>query len=490
MRGHRQHRPSRAGFALAGLAVVAVWACTPQRQVDDGDTGSEGGDAVTQPCGPTRIDMSPSPVVPTVAHVSWSSQEPSTGRVEFGLKGALDRAVLSSDQPATHHEVRLLGLKAGRTYTYRVITSCLGESEVRSEVAEIGVPPPPPDLPRLSLVQYEPQLAMPGGYRLLTQIEEQGTWIVILDDELDYVWWYLEDGPDLAVFTARPAASGQGLTYIQEQRNPELDTSWTLGVSMVGNETSATCTEKGHHDFVELPDGQVAFISWDLRWVEVEGSWEYVEGDAIRENPSGSRTCADVVEVFNFFDDYGHEPWPASPTYYDYAGSGGADWTHANSLVYDAEDDAYYLMARNLSALLKIDRATGDILWQMGGEYGDFDFAHESDRWSHAHFSLLWDGGMVIFDNGLFVSTPGSRLAEYAWDEEARTVEVVWEYRDSEGTMSPAGGDVRVLPNGNYLATWGALGRFTEITPDGEVAMLAESPLGAVTGRVTWLEDL
>ena len=104
--------------------------------------------------------------------------------------------------------------------------------------------------------------------------------------------------------------------------------------------------------------------------------------------------------------------------------------------------------------------------------------------------SQLWDGGMVVFDNGDHHDPQVSGVVEYAWDEASRTVEQVWRHTDPDGRFTSMMGDVRKLPSGNYLVSWSALGTIEEITPDHEVVWRANAGVGMVVGRVRWIEDL
>lgn len=104
--------------------------------------------------------------------------------------------------------------------------------------------------------------------------------------------------------------------------------------------------------------------------------------------------------------------------------------------------------------------------------------------------SQLWDGGMVVFDNGYHHEPVRSRVVAYRWDEGARTVSPTFQYTDPQGRFIQLLGDGRLLENGNVLASWTAAGLLTEVTPDDAVVWRLESDLGTAIGRVTMLRDL
>jgi hypothetical protein len=163
---------------------------------------------------------------------------------------------------------------------------------------------------------------------------------------------------------------------------------------------------------------------------------------------------------------------------------------HSNSLMYRPETNHYYLLSKYLDALLKIDRATGEVVWQFGGVNSDMLVLESQGRWGHPHMSHLWDGGMMIFDNGHHYDVERSRIAEYKWDEELMQARLVWEYWDPEDRFIMMMGDARKLPNGNYLASWFSAGMITEITREKEVVWRLTSDLGAAVSRVHFFRDI
>ena len=46
--------------------------------------------------------------------------------------------------------------------------------------------------------------------------------------------------------------------------------------------------------------------------------------------------------------------------------TGALDWTHGNGATYNSRDDSVIISLRHMAALLKVDRASGDIRWILG----------------------------------------------------------------------------------------------------------------------------
>ncbi|MDO8559697.1 MAG: fibronectin type III domain-containing protein, partial [bacterium] len=63
----------------------------------------------------------------TTATVSWSTNIPSTGRVEYGLTSAHGSTVGYDGEQRSSHQITLNGLKGETTYHFRVISTTSGQ---------------------------------------------------------------------------------------------------------------------------------------------------------------------------------------------------------------------------------------------------------------------------------------------------------------------------------------------------------------------------
>ena len=135
------------------------------------------------------------------------------------------------------------------------------------------------------------------------------------------------------------------------------------------------------------------------------------------------------------------------------------EWSHGNTVV-PLSDDRVMFSFRNISTVGIIDKASGEITWQLG----DDTLAQQHDP------SLLDNGNVLIYDNGSHSRhnpLPASRVIEV----NPATNEIVWEYRDNPpfNFFSAYISGARRLPNGNTLITEGHFGRIFQVTPAGEV---------------------
>ena len=457
----------RGAFCGALLGAVG---CSPAADVVDMD-----------------LSLVPSENISTVIFAEWTAPESGVGFIEYGLDGAFDLSSPPVQNDSDAQAATLLGLKAGFTYDFRAVLETPDGERIEGQTQTLDLEPPPAELERFTVTVA--QDVPDDGFIITTLLQPADSWAVILDRDGDYVWfWPADEG--LAYINAKPNPDGKSLSLNQGdgQQNDDLGGSHTL--TLDGESLVYTRTPMSHHDAIQLPDDTLAFIALDIRPGMMGELETTIAGDAIYEVPIGSKTDEASVEKFNFFDDY-RAPWIycAHSTVEAY-NTGALEWTHANSLMFLEEQNAYYLMSKILDGLWKIDRDSGEILWQLGGEYSDFTINNDDDWWSHGHMSHVWDDGMVIFDNGYHRDDLTSGIAEYAWNEETQTVERVFEYRDPGGRFVPMLGDARKLPSGNYMTSWSTLGILKEIDPDGETVWEATSALGQAITRIRYVPSL
>ncbi len=130
------------------------------------------------------------------------------------------------------------------------------------------------------------------------------------------------------------------------------------------------------------------------------------------------------------------------------------DYMHFNSIAIDPEDGNYVLSFRSLSALIKVDSETAEIIWILGGEGDDFSLTDEQ-MMSYQHFPQYWDSDTItVFDNG--TDNEQTRILEYVLDEETMTV-VDFNAYEIDGWYSAAMGSAIRLGDTEpiYLVSWG-----------------------------------
>jgi hypothetical protein len=135
---------------------------------------------------------------------------------------------------------------------------------------------------------------------------------------------------------------------------------------------------------------------------------------------------------------------------------------HMNSVDVDT-DGNFLISCRHTDEITKISRATGNIIWRMGGtkcKNNQFTFVGDSTDnfvgFSHQHDARwLPNGNLILFDNGNLKDSLYSRAVEYKIDEINKIATKVWEYRNTPDVYTSYMGNVQRLPNGNTLIGWG-----------------------------------
>lgn len=202
-----------------------------------------------------------------------------------------------------------------------------------------------------------------------------------------------------------------------------------------------------HHDYYELPDGNL-LLAVDKKGLAT------VEDHVIEVD----RNSGAVIKEFDLRPilDMTRPPLGGVPA---------NDWFHNNSVYYDQRDGSIILSGQQ-QGVVKIDRATGALKWifaphnnwgtnqrgedlnkyllkavdAAGNPYNDdiqngissvegFDWS-----WGQHNAQITRKGTMILFDNGFNrnhnypFSANYSRIVEYEIDEVAKTVKQVWQF--------------------------------------------------------------
>jgi hypothetical protein len=167
----------------------------------------------------------------------------------------------------------------------------------------------------------------------------------------------------------------------------------------------------------------------------------------------------------------------------------GIDYFHINSIDVD-HDDNLLISARETSAVYKVDRKSGEIIWRLGGKQSDFEmgegtrfaFQHDARRLPDGTISIF-DNGSLVFENGLPKAVEESRAIVLKLDEQKMRASLVHEYTHPDKQYADAAGNTQVLPNGNVFVGWGRALAISEFSREGELLFDARLPPGNRTYR-------
>ncbi len=273
------------------------------------------------------------------------------------------------------------------------------------------------------------------------------------------------------------------LTYFNTGKYYIMDSSYSIVDSLfMGNGYMADV-----HECVLLDSGYSLLLSYDYQQVNMDtvisggDSTAMVAGAVIQELDENKN----VIFQWRSWD---HFKITDATNDIDLSAS-TIDYVHANALELD-DDGNILLSSRNLDEITKIDTATGDIIWRMGGEFcknNQFTFVNDPIGFSHQHdIRRLAAGKMSLFDNGNLHSPQFSRAVDYDIDESNLTATLVWEFKNNPQTFSVAMGNSERLKNDNRVIGWGwtfTPPAINEITPEGTVTFSMSIPEGWVNYR-------
>jgi hypothetical protein len=247
-----------------------------------------------------------------------------------------------------------------------------------------------------------------------------------------------------------------------------------------------------HHEVFPMPNGNVLAPVREFQEVLRDGELQSWRGDRYVEI---DRTTKQVVWEWNTFDHLStldfDDTTMLAPSVPEGPPEGSYNWTHSNAVIYNPLDDSVYVSIRHLSRIVRIDYATGNVVYQMGlgppsMPSGDVDFGDNLFSFQHAP-EMLPNGNMVLFDNGnrrdhvdQTNATGVSKAIELQFTGTPPTAAaIVWEFTLPD--YNAALGDADRLPGGNTLVTGGRKATLFEVDAAGSEVWRLELPSGAPT---------
>ncbi len=241
------------------------------------------------------------------------------------------------------------------------------------------------------------------------------------------------------------------------------------------------------HDFQMLPNGNALVLSYYDTQMDlskfIPGGWPsaLVSGACIQELDSHRN----VVWQWRAWDHYAFSPArlvplfsPVNPVQIAF---------HVNTVTLDT--DGNLLISNVPFDVEKINRQTGDVMWVLGGPFGQFQFLNEEPQVAAPHFAChdvnrLPNGDILLFCDGDLAATRSSKVYEYQTDEVNLTAKLIWSYSPDPPVYSWNAGSAQRMPNGDTVIGWGSGGpvegigappvdhqvpAITEVDPSGSV---------------------
>jgi hypothetical protein len=281
----------------------------------------------------------------------------------------------------------------------------------------------------------------------------QGTGLGGLATGTDYI--YNNHYQQIAVVNAGNGLSADGHEFLITPQNTALILAYTTAtadLTSIGGPANQTVID-GVVQEIDIPTGRVL--------------WQWNSQDHV---PFGQS----------------EQPLPASA-------STPWDWFHINAVHFDT-DGNLLIDARDTWTTYKVNRFSGNIIWQLGGKDSSFtlqaapgqtlDSAEEPFAWQHDP-EAIGNDEYTFFDNESSGTPelPYSRAITVKLNQRRRTATLLSSDAQPEGLSAPSQGNAQTTDEGNLFVGWGALPYFSEFSPSGQLLFNAQFPAGVNTYR-------
>jgi hypothetical protein len=213
------------------------------------------------------------------------------------------------------------------------------------------------------------------------------------------------------------------------------------------------------HEFHILPNGHFLMTAGENVTMDLS-SYPYFHHNGAAGSPAANVLCGVIQELdenknpvyeWHVKD---HIPFNTVDTFW-LNDSANVDWNHANAIEADA-DGNLLISSRHLDEITKINKATGDVMWRLGGKYNQFTFLNDTVRFSGQHdIRRLANGNITLFDNGWNAVSHGARALEYHLDESNLTAQLVSAFVFDSSMHSYSMGNNQRAASGNRIIDYG-----------------------------------
>jgi hypothetical protein len=461
----REDLPMNAQLPLLLTGLLLLAACGPSENPrdladpnDPADTTDTGD--TTVPDDPTDLVrdliIQVSPEQPTVAMVSWSTSEPTIGWVEFGLPGELLSLTGSDTELDTEHGFMLVGMLPSTEYELEILNEH-ADGSVSSLAASLTTG-------FFASAEVEPVISgtgadtQAGGFTLAPVWGDQSQ-IVIFDAAGRQVWSTTPvNGGNIT--RARMSIDGHSVLYNSAAFRPDEPGS-IVRVSLDGSERAEAHATGAYMDFVELEPGRYAALSTEL--IELDGDRQVLNETIVEFGPGlETKVLFEAVGALDIDLDQAFRAELFGPEF--------EMPCHLNSLQYDRVEDVFYTTSLYRRSVIRIDRATGGVDWELGNEYGDFEPVPGAEHLNFApHSAMPTEDGVMIFDRGSPMTEDCSAAVSFDMDMQAMSAYRDFQYWTDDCQQTMMLGNAQPLWNGNTMLVLAMNGQIDEVTPEGEL---------------------
>ncbi|GDX81669.1 hypothetical protein LBMAG42_34800 [Deltaproteobacteria bacterium] len=419
--------------------------------------------------------------VATAPRLTWTTAEATLSWAAFTNGDGLTRTT-RADLVDTMHSNVLLGILPDAAWTYQIMVDdgggarCVGQGSGLNGPMPAGVP----EVTATSTPGRASGLTLAPVFQLGAG---SVTWLAIFDEEGRIVW-AAEAIPDFGepslALGAAFAKDGQGVLFSAQAGSEDSDGS----INRLGFDGTfgVVATIPGlHTDFVQMADGKLAALTWEVRTVNGD---DLLGDHVVIVEPNGTLT-----DIWNSFDAMPYIPSDAFlPGFYG-PDPEVLDWSHVNSISWNEASNDLFVTGTGYGAVARIDASTGEMRWLYGEGIGDFPATPGFSVAPHSA-ELLADGSVLLFNRGDYVSDPVntcSWAAELIVDEAAHTIAEARRWEGDTCLLTTLLGSARRLPGDVTLVDWTSAGRMDQFAADGTSVWSASLLAGHSFGYADFL---
>jgi hypothetical protein len=439
-------------------------------------------------CGKAAADSAPSTTTPTDTQDVFVPPTVTVDEIEGMVLGRVVLDVrcegggevhVASSPSSASHRVPVVGLLAETDYACTLTVTTEAGAVDGSEVA-FTTAALPDVIPQM--VQSGDPAASQGAYTLFNHFRDGIEAVdqrLLMVDALGRTRWYHDLGVDIAGDVDARWIGGDEVLWGGGYGGTPQIVSFT-GEIRYGAPPSSTGGTYHHHTEV-TPEGSLLSL---VNETVQDGAGESWSGFMVEEREMSTDLLLWAWSSQAAFDAgvLSHGGTQADPYH--------GNWTwRAGEVV--------YLAMRDESAVFKLDRSTGEVLWAFGPgrDFALVDAAGapaDDDLWFYTQHAPEFDGDRVlIYDNGTGrPGATGSRVIEYEIDEVARTAVPLWSWTEPHW-KEPIWGDADRMEGGNVLVAIGHCEDCGWIDPEGRSALVELHPEGAgVAWRIDFPDEM
>ncbi|MFT5686174.1 MAG: hypothetical protein ACI8RZ_007130 [Myxococcota bacterium] len=433
---------------------------------DDTSDTSDTSDTDTE-AHPDGITVEPHDDVETVLVVTWPQE--SDAELSW-IEYSFEDTVMSTPPVARstgEQSAVLLGIPATTEVTLTIYSQTGADTTaLEPAIGETG--DLPSDLPEPTLVTYDPDLASPEGWALISvDNSEPEQWysapffVLILDRQSRVVWYH---------------------------EVPERRVSMFPQVSLDGTHL---VFDEGTAYFATANDPQIRRVSLDFSYnelIDVDGltyGFTEVEGGGFIRDQGGGGSYSLIEQDA---DGSQRTIWDCNPWLVANYGNGQC---YTNAVNYSPVTNTILWSLPYHDTVLEIDRDSGDVLRVFGEIAPTHDTVPIESLFDFQHYPNYTPDGTFMASMHIEGTGDQQRAREYEVNDVTGELTEIWAYgEDIDDEYAYYSGEAYRLANGNTLMNYGTGGAAREVTYDKAVVWDIAFPDRMLTGHLSLIDDL